>query len=527
MKLLVLTFALTTSHAFAMHSEDAQKLTLAQTHGDKKTLSALARKYELKHLAENLTNHSTLAKTTNNKPVHASPIRAAIIPELNCIPDDVAQIIFDYADCKSLLSPSPFHVTKGNVCYKFDDKAYSAEYVTGLKKYLVASGKNAYLLNLNPDNKKEEIAKLTHLDTVNHACYVARYNQIMTACDDGNARLWDLASNNKHKVAVTFNHGAPVNKAKYIAQLDLFSTTGTDGFLRLWTCDTKNNTQQIAAFNHDGSAATSADYIDKYKLFLTGSYDGTARLLKLNKKKQLQEVAQFKHPARYPTSMRQDPHFFLNWVFQALYISEIDQYLTVSADCTARLWELKDGNPYETARFQHNDWVCHAVYKGNNFIFSTNDGWLHVWELDTERGKNEVVFKEPKKIACFKHDEIVQTVEYLPETNQFITASHDKTVRLWDAKAFWPKLTPDQVSVLLLLDQKHRKGEKVKLTDEQLKVLDGFNESLSTHLKDSYGITNPCTLLLKKVRSKLPSLRTTIGLGVLALGYFLHNQFKG
>lgn len=57
MKLLVLTLALATSHAFAMHPDDAQKLSIARTQGDTKTLHELAQKYELKHLMDDLANN--------------------------------------------------------------------------------------------------------------------------------------------------------------------------------------------------------------------------------------------------------------------------------------------------------------------------------------------------------------------------------------------------------------------------------------------------------------------------------------
>lgn len=91
-----------------------------------------------------------------------------------------------------------------------------------------------------------------------------------------------------------------------------------------------------------------------------------------------------------------------------------------------------------------------------------------------------------------------------------------------------PKLTANQSCLALMLHENLKKGNKsIILTDEQKTVLQTFDKPMQTHLTECFAITEPpskCVRLLQTIRSKLPSLRVTVGLGVLALGYFLSKQ---
>jgi cytochrome c len=100
--------------------------------------------------------------------------------------------------------------------------------------------------------------------------------------------------------------------------------------------------------------------------------------------------------------------------------------LTGSFDYTMMLWQLdEDGSARRVKRFADHDSAVSAVAfhpDGRHALSASDDGMLHLWELDTGR-----------KVALFRgHAARILGVAIDASGRWAATASWDRTVRLWD-----------------------------------------------------------------------------------------------
>lgn len=104
------------------------------------------------------------------------------------------------------------------------------------------------------------------------------------------------------------------------------------------------------------------------------------------------------------------------------------QYImTASQDRSLRLWNPTKGVHVKTYSGPHNHEVNDVVVAESNTKFASCGGDKHFFLWDVSTG--QVIRK------FVGHDRKVNSLAYGPNEEVLISASHDKTVRVWDLRA--------------------------------------------------------------------------------------------
>jgi tricorn protease-like protein len=100
--------------------------------------------------------------------------------------------------------------------------------------------------------------------------------------------------------------------------------------------------------------------------------------------------------------------------------------LSVSADKTARLWNVETGEQIGLPLTGHTGVVSGAAFSsdGRRIVTASWDKTVRLWDTDA-RGS----------IALLAHPDRVMSVAFSPDGRRIVTGSSDGTVRLWDVFA--------------------------------------------------------------------------------------------
>ncbi|KAI0232193.1 Serine-threonine kinase receptor-associated protein [Lamellibrachia satsuma] len=110
-------------------------------------------------------------------------------------------------------------------------------------------------------------------------------------------------------------------------------------------------------------------------------------------------------------------------VWGATLNREATHAATGAADFTAKLWDAVSGDELKTFPHKHIVKVVRFSHNGNHLLTGSNEKLLRVFDLNTPDS-------EPQTFAG--HTGNMRCAVWLPDDRQFISASDDKTVRMWD-----------------------------------------------------------------------------------------------
>ncbi len=113
-----------------------------------------------------------------------------------------------------------------------------------------------------------------------------------------------------------------------------------------------------------------------------------------------------------------------DWLYSAEFSPDGGKIVTASQDGTAQIWDAYNGTLRQTLE-GHDKAVTHAHFNwnGSRIVTASNDKTARIWDSDT--GKQLVVLEG--------HDGVISDVHFRRDGNQIATASYDNTVRLWAA----------------------------------------------------------------------------------------------
>ena len=244
-------------------------------------------------------------------------------------------------------------------------------------------------------------ARMQHDNAIEHATFSADGRRVLTASKDGTARLWDAQS------------GAPIGKPLQHDKAVHWATFSPDGTrvvtasgqaARVWDASSGEPVGKpmdtgglifMAAFSPDGAR------------IITSATDKTARLWDAHTNEPVGQVMQHE-----------------GVVLSAVFDSSGGRLVTASLDGNVRVWDAHSGRPLGRPMG-----AGRAVYgasfspDGRYIATVTSARQVRLWDSVSGKAVGSPI----------QHDDDVNAVVFSPDGKRIATASKDHTARLWDA----------------------------------------------------------------------------------------------
>ena len=303
----------------------------------------------------------------------------------------------------------------------------------------LAAGTNAkpeYIKIWNAASGELEKALPGHRDAVLSLVYSADGGELLSGSYDNTARIWDVATG--AELRLLRGHEWWVCSAAFSPDESRIVTACQDGSVMIWD-DRERKTDRrlrnlapaLTFLGHTGPVYAAAFSPDGNQIASAG-YDGRILLWK--------PVADVKGAAVKSTfDAALEGH---TAPIDALQFSADGELLvTASHDNTVRLWDVKNGKLHETLRGHSGRVRAVAMLpypsatKGpspsppvkSRLISGGHDGHVKIWDLQGYR--EELVLGAD---IVHAHDDSVLGVSFSPDGHKILSASRDRTARLWD-----------------------------------------------------------------------------------------------
>jgi len=240
--------------------------------------------------------------------------------------------------------------------------------------------------------------------------------RIVTASDDNTARIWDAVS--AKEIAVVRGHGGRVTSAAFSPDGTRIVTASDDNTARIWDAA---SAKEIAVVRGHGGRVTSAAFSPDGTRIVTASADKTARIWDAASAKEIVVLHD-------------------DGVYSAAFSPGGSRIVTAS------------GNPFGISRL---------TASGTGLSTLGVNDTARIWDAATG-----------KLIAVLPGHQPVLSAAFSPDGSRIITASADRSARIWDAHL---QTMPARE---LLAEACDRLAGVSKLTREEMRVA-GYPDSMS------------------------------------------------
>jgi WD40 repeat protein len=288
---------------------------------------------------------------------------------------------------------------------------------------------------------------LKHNDKVNHAEFSPDGKWVITASDDETACVWDAATGDpvtrliKHSGHVIYAAFSPDGQRVVTVSGDPpVPSSGTTGYqmVRVWDVGSGSPVSQV--FRH-GARVTRAAFSPDSRRLVTADMDGVVRLWDLAGK----ELTNL--------SLRPD-----GWVSDAAVSLDGRHLVAKARDGTANVWDLAGGKPVPLA-LKLSRYVHYLAFSrdGRRVLTANGTGPVTFYEGE-DRAKLKFMDRQAqvwdpntgKPVgAPLQHDKPVYHAEFSPDGSRVVTASEDRTARVWNAARVWDAATGEPVGPVL------------------------------------------------------------------------------
>jgi len=312
------------------------------------------------------------------------------------------------------------------------------------------------------------VGTLQHQGRVNSAAFCPDGRRVVTASSDNTARVWD--ADTAKLVGVPLHHQNRVLSAAFSPDGRRVVTASDDNTARVWEADTSKPLG--APLQHQGGVNTVAFSPDGRRV-VTASDDNTARVWEADAGKpfgasvlhqgvvssaafspdghrvviasgnrvQVWE-ADIGKPAGAPFPYRSVGS--VGPVVSAVFSPDGRRVATASGDSTARVWDANTAKLVGVP-LQHQDAVNSVAFSpdGRRVVTASDDNTAQVWEADT--GKPVGAPLQHRNVVDYPRvRSAVYSAIFSPDGRRVVTASSDRTARVWEAGTGTPVGAPLQ-----------------------------------------------------------------------------------
>jgi eukaryotic-like serine/threonine-protein kinase len=261
-----------------------------------------------------------------------------------------------------------------------------------------------------------ETGRFQHSDqVVVAACFRPDGRQIASVTRSGAVTVWDVASGQKVRTLLVppgdwrqYPRAAFQRNGKYLA------AGAGDGAARLW--DAGGDTPITVLRGHEGPAGDVSFSPDGTQL-ATAGVDGTARLWDVRTRSSLAVL-------RAPEA---------TLVYGVAYNPDGRLLASACHDKTVRLW---DTATHELLAVLPHGGVVYSVAfspDGRRLAAACADNSIRLWDVATGAHAGGKEAPEAEVAELRGHDDYVHAVAWSPDGTRLISASGDRTVRIWDS----------------------------------------------------------------------------------------------
>jgi len=323
-----------------------------------------------------------------------------------------------------------------------------------------------YLLSLLRDRAwyLPQTEPLRHRDFVVSACFSADGRRVVTASWDKTAQVWDTESG--QPVGEPLRHDDFVWAANFSPDGRRIVTISKGPDVRIWEAESGRLIGK--PLHHDGEVAAASFSFDSRRI-VTACGDRTARVWNAETGEAVGKpmrhqgevtMANFSPDGRWiVTACDQTARIWNVESSQAIgapmhhegsissvsFSPDARLILTASSDKTLHLWDGATGKPLG-GPFPHEAEVTGAGFSvdGQRIVSVSNDKTARIWYVpqpgEFEDGGDSPIRGRGSGVPVGKplhHDDEISGASFSPDGQRIITASHDKTARVWHTPQKW------------------------------------------------------------------------------------------
>lgn len=350
-----------------------------------------------------------------------------------------------YAVVGSHTSAYLWDIAKGKFVRRFDghQSGVRSVAVSPTGEFILTGG-NDHTARLWDINKGHELQRFKgHADEVLSVSFSSDGKFVLTGSKDATARVW--STHDGKQLGHFRGHPHTVSSVAFSPnQRFIYAASGNI----VWVWETTSG-KHLRSFEGNSELVSAVSFSPDGKYILIGSWDDTARLWDTTSGRGFQRL---------------QGHF--GDVRASTFSADGRLILTGSRDGTARLWDATSGS--ELHRFKgHSEGVRSVAFSpdGNFVLTGSDDKTVWLWEAGEPFKKHQRIgphprrvtdavfspdsqalltssdnvaylwnIKDGKTIKTFSHNKLINAVSFSPDGQLAVTASWDKTARIWDIR---------------------------------------------------------------------------------------------